>query len=607
MKQAIYLGISVLLLATTCHAFSDALNITAYEYVTEAVAGNGTGERMWDEYNNRSWSNLSLWMLNVTGKLNITDISSESISSLNVTLGNTGNLVAVPTLNSSPSYSTVSIGGSVGNVMWVYINELHSGDSVVLDYDVDDSAVVEPLNITENYSKADVLIGGVVNITINITNQLSSDITGIRFTKTAYGYENTTGGTNYFEFNGIYGEDATNASIDLSTPNVLEWNCSKGNLSAGSSTSITLDVKIPNDLNISQEGRGVWLNIGNVSVNFTAMSTISGLTIENVTGISDSTLSAGKERINETHWRAWPQFNDTSNSLDYNLTTFTVWATQYQDYNPGNTSIANSRLSWTPEQRIPNGTGWTNTTGSVFAYESVPVVWGEANFTIWDNDTTGTTGQIDRYTRAYQGSDGYLYIEDIFVLVGYMVKVTKHVVPSGMDNQFNVSIVLENIGNSSTPALVIVYDLIPPRFNLSNTTNGIIGDEGEINVTPTTLLLGITSEAKLSLGSFSGYQPYYVSLGSLSPNSNGDGSYDAAPANSEVLIDYQMNGTGLYHVENAFIVGVDPIRVEGAHASTIISSMFGVMEAVSTPESLIFAICCTVVLLLLAGSFRKGR
>ena len=592
MKKLVLFGLlGVLLCTSTVFGFADVLNITLYEYATEAVASNGTGERMWDEYNNRSWSNLTLWELNVTGKVNITCVSSEIISSINVSLSNTSKLNSVPTLNSSPSYSQVGIQGSVGSTVYVYITELHPGDSVILDYDVDDSQIPEPLNITETYDKQEAITGGDVNITINITNQHFATIQGINVTKRAYGYENTSGGTNYFNFSKLGGPDSVNASIDASSdPNILTWAPAGGTLTPGESQRIYFTATVPKNLNLSAAGRGIWLNVGNITINFTALYSISGLKVDNVTGVGMASISVGKERVNETHWKVWPQFNATSSEIDYNLTRASVWATEYQDYNPGNTSLTDSNRTWVLDLRVPNGTGWENITGAAFPYAQVPVVWGTVNFTIWDNDTTGDTGQIDRYHRTYQGSDGYLYLEDLFVLVGYMVKVTKHVIPSGVDNQYNVSIVLENIGNSSTPSLVIVYDLIPPKFNLSNTSNSVAGDEGEINVTPSALLLGITDNGVVPTGSYVDYWSYHVSLSSLSPDSNGDGIYDGAPANSEVLISYQMNGTGLYHVENAFIVGVDPIRVEGAHASKNIESSFGALSDKSTPETLVMVI-----------------
>ena len=627
MKTRFYgivaLGIA-LLLATTVTAFNDdTLNITVIEQVEEVVAFNGTIERMWDESIGIAWSGESLQQLNITGNITIENPSGEVISDINITFNGTSQLLAIPIVSSEPSYTATDVSGSPGSNIYVYIRELHSGDRVVLFYDLDDSGIGEPLNITETYSKMKLLVNRTVDVSMNVTasTHLSDSLTNVVITKVAQGYPGENGGVRNFTFTELSNNDSNNASINnLTHPHNITWAPMGGTLNPGDSALINFTVRAPIFLNTTfltdggndtwhNETWGRWLNMGNVTLEFQMLAPLSGLTINNVTGIARASVSVGKRRVNETHWRIWPQFNDTSPSIDYNLTEIAIWATEYQDYNPGNDSLTGSRLSWILGINLSSGTGWENTTGTDFEYEQVPVAWVTANFTIWDNGTINrapeTSGQINRLYTSYEVEDGYVFIEDIFVLSGYMVKVSKHVRQNiGTDNQYNVTVVLENVGSTRTPDWVTVYDLVPPNFDMDGDSNDDYSDEGEITVTKSTIQLGITTYPTLTLGAYTGYTPFIVDLSAINGSSNGDTEYDSG--GSEVQIEYKLNGTGLYSVENAFLIGVDPIRVEGAMASQIMKAEMG-LAPVESAEGMIALVSIVVSLVILLPQIAKGK
>jgi len=120
-----------------------------------------------------------LWRFILIGTINITNVGSEDLSNLNITLNGTSNLAAWPTLWSAPAYLTVNGGPvrrtlgipGVGQDWWVYAAVLKPGGSLIYNYTLSITNN-EPVNITESYSVNKMIEGG--SFRINITVQLSS-------------------------------------------------------------------------------------------------------------------------------------------------------------------------------------------------------------------------------------------------------------------------------------------------------------------------------------------------------------------------------------------------------------------------------------------------
>lgn len=573
----------------------NTLNISITEALSQTVAYNpdvgeyGSGNSMWN-------TSYALQSPVLFGLINLTNVGLETLSDVNITISGTEGLVSWPNLVSAPLYLT-SAGGpvkrtagvpGVGQDWWVYISVLKPGDGLLYNYTVN-MVGSEPVNITESYSSNKVIEGGsfVVNISVQNSLTLPSNISNVQITKTPGRYFNQNGDAVYFNFTSISGQDSSNASlVPYNGVSQLVWNVSGlGDISptflGGDKFWLLLDIDVPIALDgVFPTAEGTWINqtwgayllVGNAVVDMTMTSLLSSLEVKSVLGQSTSSLQVNKIRLNETHWNTSATFNNTATSLDYNLTRIAIWSTNYTSgsFDPSSDVIADSIASESPELSVVNGSVWAGLTKS-FAWNWVPVVWANATYKILDDGT-----QIKKIYDSYTVSNGYVYIEEIFVLKGgYLIKVTKKVNPIGSDmNAYNVTILLENIGSEKTPNWVSIFDLIPPEFELTNVndmTDGYLdrdmsGAGTRYDVSQLAQLRGVESFAAIIGGDYDDYQGYRADFFEIFNGSNGDGLYDSNP--SEVQFRYVINGTGsLSRVANAFLVGVDPQRTDGQVSS----------------------------------------
>ncbi|HID47554.1 MAG TPA: hypothetical protein EYP47_02530 [Methanococcaceae archaeon] len=115
------------------------------------------------------------------------------------------------------------------------------------------------------------------------------------------------------------------------------------------------------------------------------------------------------------------------------------------------------------------------------------------------------------------------------------------------DGTYTIYIVVENIGSHKSP-FVYVYDLIPHNFTivagptvykntmLNHSGNNILNNNPRYNLS------------------------YYWCLNPLNGGADGDGWYSPEEINNNqtVLINYTVNGTGVFIPSDLFIVGIDP-------------------------------------------------
>jgi hypothetical protein len=728
-----------LLVIPISFAATPTLNITIREAVSERLAFDPiNGERK----TGVSSTGIELAPIAFDGNISITNVASETISDINITLRNTSNIANQFQIVFQPSYTNVNISPfQPRNDTYVFIRELHPGDRVVLHYKVSNLNFGEPINITEVYTKIKVLTNSTFNITMNVSNSLTSNITifDINITKTPFKHLGADGNPRYFNFSQIYGNDTKYARIGIiGGRSVLEWNISNRTMKQNEYGWIGFVTRAPVDLNTTWNDTnwGRYMVIGNITVNFLMNTSISGLNIGGIYSVAKAQLSAIKTRINESHWKIGVNFTDKSSTIDYNLTRLTVWATYYNQFrDPGNIStwvnntkspylqgspdsfesqnlswevnntlnkvttldvdlnkdqiyfeyvnvfngthllfnlsgnkgiyaklvntsgaslnisycssvnqqieinesnitdgkvygsfringtcnkdnaitttmfmLVNSthdsfaRYTWNPNQNIAAGGSWQNNTFN-FNYSEVPEVWARVNYRITD-----TPSQMTKAYRISENSSGYYFWEEIYVLSGYILKATKFIMPSNrFDNVYNVTVVIENIGNDKTPDLITVYDMIPQDFWLINLTNNMTDNNDKtiinginINITMNNLTRGInnTGYIKNNNSLFNNYWGFRIDFKPLRKGSNDDGVYDLSLNKSEIKIFYMINGTGqLSHIKNAFIVGIDPVRLEGANPGRAIAAGFGLESNSSETITLLLSMLAVVGLL----------
>lgn len=626
----VYLFLSILLISATVsvQAKRNTLNVTITEAVAEKVAYNP--ERGEYTTGNATWnSSYVLQVPSLVGTINISNVGTEDLSNLNITLNGTTNLAAWPTLWSAPSYVTpvrrTNGAPGIGQDWWVYAAVLKPGGSMIFNYTLSITNN-EPVNITEAYSSNRMIEGGSFRINITVRNSLTTpvNVSKVRIIKTPGRYYNQAGSYVYFNYTSVSGPDSTNATLmPYNGVSRLIWNVSGlENITptylGGTPRTILLNVTVPRGLNgtfPTAERRwrnqtwGAYMLIGDVVVNVTMQGSISTMGIRNVLGTSTATMEVQKTRLNATHWNTSARFNNTATSIDYNLTRITIWSINYTAgaFNPSSAgAISGSLLSRTPSAAVGNGSVWAGLSNT-FAWNWVPIVWANATYKILDDGT-----QIQKIVETRTVSNGYIYLEEIFVLKGgYLIKVSKQIVPiTGNKNAYNVTLLLENIGSEKTPDWVSMFDLIPPNFEILNVTNTNVGFASRLMsgnsryaVSQASQLRGVSAFAAIATGVYTNYQGYRADFRELMNGSNGNGRYDAV--SSEVRFNYLINGTGsLSRVSNAFLVGVDPQRTDGSVSSVsapdtnvVVSSGKGV----SAEKTVMFVSLIIAVVALVAG------
>ncbi len=655
-------------------ASTNAIKVTVTEYVSSLIAydqlnssDNAEGavyltDLIREPGENSSGTSRTGILLGdpfVYGKINISNVETLGnavINSINLTLEDTNNLTSITLdLASAPGYLVYNLSEGETPVnkpnMSIYISELRPGDSVVFDVSIESTDLTEPLNFTTEYDSWRMMTGNATGITINATNSFlgSAEIYDLEITGVPGCYASTNpGGESCFSFSNLAGEDSGNATIKtVGSETHLLWNASAdsvgtgGKLLDGETRQITLSATAPTNLTLSwdaSEDWAAWLKLINMSSYFKLNGTMSGLGIDSIVGVvTDSRVAVSKDRINETGWNASMNItNDAVAPLDYELVEVSIWATKYQDFtDPKNTGtwVSNSNLivggspmiplttinnTWDLSENLSQSSTYNYSLS--FNYSMVPIVWGNAKFRILDDGT-----QIVRLNETESLKDGYIYIQEIYVLLGgYLLKSTKTVNPidlsPAVNNSYLVNITLENVGNEETPEWVSMFDLIPkgfrPLINMTNviaplrnmTTQDILvvtdtdGAYHKLSDGPLTVR-GSADSYNITGGVYDDYWGYHIDFSRLEANSDGDGIFDFAFRTSEVGIAYKMTGDDLSHVENAYLLGIDPIRLDGANPSRNVASKFLISTQTMELMILIISLVLSIVVLSLGLTY----
>ncbi len=168
------------------------------------------------------------------------------------------------------------------------------------------------------------------------------------------------------------------------------------------------------------------------------------------------------------------------------------------------------------------------------------------NFTL-DNDGI----QLINTTNTKSGSS--MYYKQLVVVSGYLLEIDKNITSIGA-NEYNVKIKIFNKGNQITPSgsVVTVYDFIPDGFTLSSPFS--------YSSTP-------WYSTSRSNNSVSGSMNGELQRWALVPSNNVNASLASGPtptADNTWSVEFNITGTGEYHVQDVFVTGLDPERVDGA-------------------------------------------
>ncbi len=650
------------------YASSPAVRVTSTEHISQILSYDQTIEvdgqiveapgHLGENRTGTSRTGVELHDTSIEGVLNISnveDIGNSTFSSINLTMDNTENINSWWLID-KPDYliyhSSVDMEDPQAATETIFfIPEMRAGDSLILGFNTTPDTYTEPLNFTEVYSDWRVMTGRSLEVAVNVTNMFEDnvDIYDLVISKTPHLYNSTNPNEDnvFFTYDELRGDDVSNAEIftDSYGRTVINWTPSGGVLSQGETRGIIFNSTAPVNVSInwseSDQWAG-WMNMGNLSASFAANGSLSGIELSNLTvRPTDATMSTTKERVNVSgYWNTTANVSNIAKApLDYELRQVTLWATKQGEFsNPGDQDSwigdtvlfasaygqeegTTANATWRTSLNLSSGS-YIDDFSMTFNYSYVPIVWMTADFFIYDDGN-----QLALLNQTMSGpSDDYLYIEEIYVLLGgYLVKATKALTPLETPDEahkYLVNITIENIGDERTPDLVTMFDLLPEGFNPLHFANEdeedsreLTADRRIIRVSDSAgdidrrlydplgsdMVIGAADSGLIDSGPFEGFWGYHIDFRALEPGSDGDGFYDVDRSESEILVRYKMRGNhSLARVENAHIVGVDPIRLDGASPAQSVASRMSLISESSERIILLSSIALSVSLLLLS-------
>lgn len=563
----------VILMAWSVSAAETRINITISETVDQNVS-----------FAKNFYLTETQEYCTITGIVNITNPSSDTVSDIYLTFTNTGNMLTNFTHIDGRNGSQVA-GNNPGDVFVVHVVELEPTNHSTFQYSLDCSTVQPPLNIETNYTNPEtginrkVLAGHNWTVTQIASNDLAvgQPINNINITIQAQPvvWNGTTDDFNLVQLLPV--GDYANVNGNGTSNLTWYWIVNGGTLAPAATANISFIVRAPDNVPTSNTYMAI-----KETLTYSVPYLASNLSLVNVTAVADLDPQLQKRIIrpsdneNNTNvtWEVTGSINVPIN-ISYNLTKVTMWVSA--DLNPVNYTTPFGRLnvSYQPGTEINQSNSWTTpawlfnyTDGSDSVTSPAPIVWLRPYFTILN-----AYNQIVNGTITQNGND--LYMKYIYVVNGYWLEVKKNITNVGPD-QYRIDTLVENIGNAWTPQglVVTVYDFVPAEF------------------IPWNFSKGYDAYSNVSGAGFNGTS-YRWTIPLKSPYNSSLGPRTESYANRTWNVTYYVNGTGEYKVSELYIVGLDPRQVDGAgthEGITLVSNL------ASGSREVIYA---TVVLLLL--------
>lgn len=521
----------------------------------------------------------------INGTLNITNTGSYPVYDIYLQFSNTGPLITNFTHVASTKFGNQT-SGQPGDVITIHIPSLRPGNYSTYRYDISCLNAQPPINMNTSYSSLGhtnnrkVLAGYNWTVTQSMTNDnyLQLNISNINVSITA---RNVSWNNSEFNFSleevlptGDYANVIGNGTSNFR----WWWMPNGGELEFNQSVNISFRVRAPYSVPFTATYEAIIEKIS-YDVNFL----ISNLTILHINASADLNFSLEKRIAqpadntlsHNVTWEVRPHITSPIN-ITYDINKVSMWVTE--DLNPlndtGNTVWGNLSRTYTgaPMKEVNITTSWGNSsywwlfnyTDGYNSSNPPPVVWMKPEWLI-----TNDYGQIMNYSATRNGRD--LYIKYVYVIHGYWLEVAKNISNIGED-MYRVDIRVDNIGNGWTPEFtyVTVYDFIPNDFAVWNMTNG-----GCPSSQCQDLAVG-TAGSDFYGTSYRWNIPWKSGMNSsLGPKNGPDAVVESWYSWN---VTYNVNGTGPYRVTDLYVVGLDPLKVDGASVSPVIAVITGLQS-----------------------------
>jgi len=570
MKQLLlFMVLGLLCTAVSVSAVGTHLNVTMYEVVYRNTTFAENFELT---------ENVSTCL--ITGTLNITNPNTEAIYDIHITFGNTVPMLTNFTWDTATKYGNQT-SGQPGQRIVIHIPALRQGNYTTFYYNVSCVSAEPPLDIDTTYLNTDhgfnkkVLAGYNWTVTQSVTNRnyLHSNMSNINISITRQTVPWNSSIYNFSLENLLGSGDYTNVGGNGTSTSEWWWTPNGGELEYNQSVNITYIVGAPYSVPMTATYKAI-----SEEITYRVAFLISNISIKDINASSDINFSIQKRIVqpaddpesNNVTWQVAPNIN-TNLNITYDINKVTMWVTEDQDplNDTGDTIWGNLSVNYTgsPMKEINISTGWGNS--SYYWYfnytdsTNPPIVWMQPEWLI-----SNKYGQIMNYSLTISGADYYL--KYIYVIHGYWLEVKKNVTSIGEDS-YQIDVLVENIGNGWTPQFtyVTVYDFVPDDFTVYDLSIPCPGTQCQNQS------VGNPS-ADFYGESYRWNIPWKGTMNSslgpkVGPEATGVGNYSWN-------VSYKVNGTGAYRVTELYIVGLDPLKVDGASVSPVIAVITGLQS-----------------------------
>jgi len=572
-KIQISLILGLVLAATAAHAdFGTHLNVTVVESIFQETS-------FAENYTETEWQKICY----SEGTINISNQNTETLYDIYLSFTNTNNMQSNFTHDATTKWGNQT-SGAPGSTMVLYVPELRQGNYSVFTYNISCKGQNPMVNIQTDYSNSDhgydkkVLAGynWTINQTVSNENPSGNNITNVNITIIA---QNVTWNDSSFPFSLEFLQgvgDYSNVAGNGTSTQRWWWAPNGGELEDNDNKSIRYIVRAPYSVPMT----ATYMALREI-IEYQVDYLLSNLTLVNINASAQVDLDFEKRisqpaddpESNNVTWRVDPLVTTPVN-VTYDLNQVTLWVTENQDPTNDTASTPWGKLeinyTGSPLQEINLTTGWGSGVYWEFNYTDStlpPIVWLKPDYLI-----SHKYAQIVNYTKSVNGND--VYLKYIYVIHGYWLEVQKNVTSIGED-QYQIDILVENIGNGWTPngTYVTVFDFVPNEFAWGNMdpspydcpggsmcSNLSVGNPGDdYEGMSFRWNIGWKGTMNASLGPKTG--PDATTVGNYSWN-----------------VSYIVNGSGEYKVTELYIVGLDPLKVDGAFSSPIITIISGIQS-----------------------------
>jgi len=569
----VILGVLILAITSVNADFGTHLNITINEQVYQETT-------FAENFTLTEWQKLCY----SEGTVNVSNQNTETVYDTYISFTNTDLLSTNFTHVASTKWGNQT-SGAPGSIIILYIPELRQGNYSVFTYNISCMGINPPLNIETNYANSDhgynrkVLAGNnwTMNQTVRNDNLINLTITNINISMLVANvtWNNTL---HSFYLAGLYSlGDFGNVAGPGVSISKWSWAPSAGSLDWHKNVSIRFNMTAPQSVPFT----ATYLALRE-SVTFQVDTLLSNLTLVDINASARADIDFEKRITQpadnaESHnvtYAISPKVTVPVN-ITYDLNFVTLWVTE--DMDPANkTNPSEGTYDWglieynytgSPIAQINlttdwNGADWSfNYTDGINSTYPPPIVWMQPEFLI-----SHRYGQIVNYSQSIAGNDTYL--KYIYVVHGYWLEIEKNITNYDED-RYLIRIHVENIGNGWTPQYekVTVYDFVPSEFAAWNMSIACPSSQC------TNLSVGSAGDQFYG-ESFRWDIPWKGTMNSsLGPK---NGPNPTGYANYSWNVTYRVNGSGPYRVTELYIVGLDPLKVDGAFASPIITIISGI-------------------------------